>query len=268
MRTRENRRILALVGLTAMVASCAALSFAAESAERLQLRVGVSPDYPPIAFKEGAELSGVEIDLARRLEADFGVEVTFVETKFADLIEALKKRRIDVIMSGMSITVDRRTDVDFTDPYQRVGQMALVRKADRVRFSAPGTMNAAAVRVGVAKQTTGEMYARQQLDKATIQAFDSPEQGIDALRSGGLDFFIHDAPTVWRTIGRPKHEDPDLAGIYRPLTEEHLAWAVRQEDAELKGFLNAAVAHWHKTGTIESILDRWIPVRKVAVEVP
>ena len=48
---------------------------------------------------------------------------------------------------------------------------------------------------------------------------------------------------------------------------EHLAWAVRQEDSELKGFLNAALAHWRKTGEIESIADHWVPVRKIAVEV-
>jgi ABC-type amino acid transport substrate-binding protein len=261
--------ILALVALGAAVVSSPASSFAGETIERLQLRVGVSPDYPPIAFKEDGELRGVEIDLARQLAADFDVDVSFVEAKFSsDLIEALKKRKIDVIMSGMSITVDRRSDVGFTDPYQRVGQMVLVRKADQARFAARDAMNAAVVRVGVAKETTGEMFARRRLDKATIQGFDSPDEGIAALRAGALDVFIHDAPTVWRTVGRPKNEDPDLIGIYRPLTEEHLAWAVRQEDAELKGFLNAALSHWRKTGTIESILDRWVPVRKIAVEVP
>jgi polar amino acid transport system substrate-binding protein len=259
--------VLALVAFAATLASLPARSLAAEETQRLQIRVGVSPDYPPLAFKEDGELQGIEIDFARRLTSDFDVDVTFVETKFADLIDALKKRKVDVIMSGMSITVDRRSDVDFTDPYRRVGQMALIRKSDQARFAPRESIGEAGVRVGVVAETTGEMFARRRLDKTTIQAFDSPEQGIAALRAGQLDVFIHDAPTIWRTVGRPKHEDPDLTGVYRPLTVEHLAWAVRQEDAELKGFLNAALAHWRKTGEIESLVDHWVPVRKVAVEV-
>jgi ABC-type amino acid transport substrate-binding protein len=266
---REGWSILTMMVLGAVAPVSPAGSLAADAPERLQIRIGVSPDYPPIAFKEGAELRGVEIDFARQLEADFDVDVTFVEGKFSsDLIESLKKHRIDVIMSGMSITVDRRSDVDFTDPYQRVGQMALIRKADQARFAERGAMNAAGVRIGVAAETTGEMFARRRLEKATLQPFESLEQGIAALRAGQIDAFIHDAPTIWRTVGRPKNEDPDLTGIYRPLTEEHLAWAVRETDAELKGFLNAALAHWRKTGTIESILDRWVPVRKISVDMP
>lgn len=265
MRMREAWSILALAAWGAIAVVTPAASFAAD-AERLQIRVGVSPDYPPLAFKEGSELRGIEIDFAHKLEADFDVDVTFVETKFADLIDALKRRKVDVIMSGMSITVDRRADVDFTDPYRRVGQMALIRKSDQARFAPRDSISAAGVRVAVVAETTGEMFARRRLDKTTIQAFDSPELGIAALRAGQVDVFIHDAPTIWGTVGRPSHEDPDLTGIYRPLTVEHLAWAVREEDSELKGFLNAALAHWRKTGEIESIVDHWVPVRKVAVE--
>jgi polar amino acid transport system substrate-binding protein len=265
---REAWSILALAAFGAVAVTSPAVSFAQDSAEHLQLRVGVSPDYPPLAFKEGGELRGIEIEFARKLQEDFGVDVTFVETKFADLIDALKKRKVDVIMSGMSITVDRRSDVDFTDPYRRVGQMALIRKTDQARFAPRDSIGEAGVRVAVQAETTGEMFARRRLGKTTIQAFDSPEQGIAALRAGQVDVFIHDAPTIWRTVGRPKQEDPDLTGVYRPLTEEHLAWAVREEDGELKGFLNAALAHWRKTGEIESIVDHWVPVRKIAVEVP
>jgi ABC-type amino acid transport substrate-binding protein len=270
---RSRRSALAGVCLVSAFALLMAASLAisgarsASAAEEVRrIRAGVSPDYPPVAFQQDGEVRGIEADLAFRLEADFGVEVEFVPMKFDELIPALEAGKIDVIMSGMSITIDRRARVDFTDSYKEVGQMALIRKKDRARLSNPAAMKAEGVRVGVQRETTGELYARGKLEKASIKTFESADRGIAALRKGEVDYFIHDAPTIWHTVGRPRHEDPDLTGLYRLLTEEHLAWAVKKDNGELRGFLNAALAHWKQTGEIDSIVDRWITVRRVAVD--
>jgi ABC-type amino acid transport substrate-binding protein len=232
-----------------------------------RLRVGMAGDYAPLAFKEGGEFKGIEPDFARQLTADYSTEIEFVEIKWDELIPALNAGKIDVIMSGMSATFDRRALVDFAAPYQRVGQMALIRKADVTRLSAPDAMAADGMRIGIDRLTTGEMYARQHLRSAKITEFASVDEGIAALRKGEIDFFVHDAPTVWRIVGRPTAEDPDLTGLYRPLTEEQLAWAVKKGDKTTREFLDACLAHWKENGTLQSILDRWMPVRKVTVEV-
>lgn len=261
-------RVWAVVPLAVLTAASIAADRPATAAEEVRrIRAGVSPDYPPVAFEQDGEVRGIEADLAFRLEPDFGVEVEFVPMKFDELIPALEAGKIDVIMSGMSITIDRRARVDFTEPYKQVGQMALIRKKDRARRSDPAAMKAEGVRVGVQRETTGELYARGNLEKASIKTYESADRGIAALRKGEIDYFIHDAPTIWHTVGRPRHEDPDLTGLYRPLTEEHLAWAVKKDNGELRGFLNAALAHWKRTGEIDAIVDRWITVRRVAVEV-
>jgi len=93
------------------------------------------PDYAPVAFVENGEFKGVEADLARQLTADYGVQIEFVESRVDELIPALQAGQIDVIMSGMSETFDRKAQVDFCDSYKEVGQMALVRKVDFTRLS-------------------------------------------------------------------------------------------------------------------------------------
>lgn len=254
------------VGATLFVLAAALAADAAPRAPA-RLRVGIATDYPPVAFKENGEFKGIEADFAHQLTSDYGVQIDFVETKWDDLIPALKEGKIDVIMSGMSETFDRKAQVDFCAPYKQVGQMALIRKVDVTRLSGSSALEAEGMRVGVEKLTTGEMYARQNLRQAKITAFGSSDVGIAALRKGEIDFFIHDAPTVWRTVGRPAAEDPDLTGLYRQLTEEQLAWAVKKGDGASKEFLDSALAHWKENGTLQSTLDRWIPVQKVTVEV-
>jgi polar amino acid transport system substrate-binding protein len=230
-----------------------------------ELRVGITTNYPPIAFEENGKVVGVEADLAKKLGEELPTKITFVELDWDDLWSALRDGKIDVVMSGVSITERRSQLVSFADPYLRVGQMALVRKTDMAKLSDPAAMNQPGRRVGVEKNTTGEAYARRHLDKATVVPFDSVDLGLAALRGGDVDYFIHDAPTVWRVVGRAPKEDPELIGLYRPLTDEYLAWAVRKADAATLGaLLDAKIEEWQKDGELQVVIDRWIPVTKIS----
>jgi ABC-type amino acid transport substrate-binding protein len=230
------------------------------------LRVGIAPIYPPFAFLQDGRLAGVEVDFASRLGAELGRELVLVETPWDELIGALRAGRIDLIMSGMSITAERAREVAFATPYLRIGQMLLVRRSERARLSDPKALATPLSRVGVHRNTTGEFYARAELPRAKIRAFDSIEEGVAALRRGELDYFVHDAPTVWRVVGRPADPDPELDGIYRPLTREDLAWALPLREVELRERLDQALARWRASGQLDEILDYWIPVRRVAVD--
>ena len=110
MRLREAWSILVLTAFVAVTSPAGSFAQeAGDAAGRLQLRVGVSPDYPPLAFREGGQLSGIEIDFAKRLQADFDVDVTFVEMKFADLIDALNdnddlvRSSADMALKGITL---------------------------------------------------------------------------------------------------------------------------------------------------------------------
>lgn len=229
------------------------------------LRVGIAPNYPPIAFEENGKLMGIEVDLANKLGEELPTKVSFVTLDWDELWPSLRDGKIDVVMSGVSITDRRSQLVRFTDPYLRVGQMALVRKSEMAKLSDPAAMNQPGRRVGVEKNTTGEAYARRHLDKATVVPFDSVDLGLAALRGGDVDYFIHDAPTVWRVVGRAPKEDPELIGLYRPLTDEYLAWAVRKDEAPTLGaLLDGKIEEWQKDGELQAVIDRWIPVTKIS----
>lgn len=231
------------------------------------LRAGIYTDYPPVAFKKNGQIAGIEADFADRLASELKRPVEKVEVAWDDLIPALRDKRIDVIMSGMSITAEREKVVAFTEPYLRVGQMAVVLAKNLPRLRDYDAMEAPSARVGYQTNTTGESYVRKSLARAQRKGYDSAADGVAALRAGEIDFFVHDAPTVWRLTGQFDPANADLAGRYRPLTTEYLAWAVRKDDARLLEELNGVLTRWEKDGVIDTILDRWIRVRKVTIEV-
>ena len=95
------------------------------------LKVGVTPIFPPMIYKENGTFAGVDADFAKALGQELGRPIQFVELDWADQIPALADGRIDIIMSSMSITLARQIRVNFSNPYLTIGQVAVVRREDK-----------------------------------------------------------------------------------------------------------------------------------------
>ena len=225
-----------------------------------QFRIGISPEYVPLAFKEAPfGLAGVEVDFANQLGKNLGKTIVFVETPFSELIQALLEERIDIIMSGMSVTREREKLVSFTDSYATIGQMVLVRAKDRSAFPNVQSFSQLTSKVGFVQATTGEIAAKAFFPQATLAPQSTIDDGITALRKAEIEVFIHDAPTVWRIAGNPNEKE--LAGLYWPLTKEPLAWAIRKDDEALRFALNRELQQWRLSGSLKQTLSRWVTFR-------
>lgn len=101
------------------------------------LRIGITPNTPPIIYKDKNDIVGVEADLARKLAAELGKSPKFISLKWEDQIPALLDGRTDIIMSGMTITELRSMRINFSQPYLKIGQMALIRLEDVSKYRNP-----------------------------------------------------------------------------------------------------------------------------------
>jgi len=222
------------------------------------LKVGVAADYPPMAFMEGGQVVGIEADNARAVSGIVGKELTLVNMPFNKLIPALQAGEIDIIMSALSVTPERSKQVLFTDAFMEVGQMAIIRTENAAQFAQPRAVYRDGVRVGVEPGTTGAQFAQSDLPAAQVKTFVDADAAFAALRSNEIDVYIHDAPTSWQLARSTQFND--LISLYKPLTHEKLAWAVRRDDERLAAMLNDALRTMKGNGTLRYILNRWIPV--------
>ena len=223
------------------------------------LRVGLSADYPPLQYKQDGAVVGVEPDNARAVAKIMGKELAIFEYPFDELIPALEQGRVDVLMSGLSVPAARSQRVMFAEPYLKVGQMAVMHK-DRIgSFAQPWAIYREGVRVGVEPGTTGAAFAERELTEAQISYFADGTEAFAGLRADAIDIYIHDAPTAWQLAN--SLETDDLISTYKPLTEEYLAWAVRKDDGALVTELNSALRQMRNNGTLQYIINRWIPVQ-------
>ncbi|AQA19075.1 hypothetical protein BST95_13320 [Halioglobus japonicus] len=222
------------------------------------LIVGLSADYPPLHFKQDGKIYGVEPDNARAVGKILNMRVELVELPFEELLPALDAGDIDVIMSGISITDARLEKMRFSEPYLKVGQMPILHQSKLGTHSQPWAIYREGVRVGVEPYTTGARFAEANLENAKLKYFDNPDAAFDGLRADEIDLYLHDAPTSWQLANAP--ENGDLISLYTPLTEEVLAWVVQKDNAALEQELNRALELMRANGSLQYILNRWIPV--------
>jgi len=224
------------------------------------LRVGVYPYYPPMIFKEKNQVRGVEADLAVRLAEALGRQADFFELSWDRLIPALMEKKIDIIMSGMTVTEARKARVNFTDPYIKIGQVALMRVEDTSQYNSLESIRESLSTIGVVKGTTGEAFVRNNFSKAAnIISLQKANEASYALINRRIDLFVHDGPSVAWLVSE---NEGVLKGYWEPFTEEYLGWALNREDQDLLLQINSILSTWRKDGTLKEVLIHWLPYWK------
>lgn len=222
------------------------------------LRVGISANAPPLVFKAGRKLQGLEIDFAMQLGKFLDREVRFVEQSWDNLIPALEKGKIDIIMSGLTITPKRAYRVAFANPYMRSGQILLVRMKEAQRYSSGiYSLMGNKPAIGTIKDTTGDFFINTTINKANITRYKTSKKAVAALSSGEIDVFVHDAPIVCHYAAI--NEKAKLTPILQMATEEYLAWAVNKSDTVLLQKTNDFIATNSQGKRLQTTIKHWIP---------
>jgi polar amino acid transport system substrate-binding protein len=222
-----------------------------------ELRVGVSPDYPPVIFRQNDNIRGIEADLAQKLGEELNLPVRFVALPWKEQIPALMDGRIDIIMSGMSVTKAREVRIVFTEPYLKSGLVAAFRAEDAKKYTSKDSILNAFITVGAVKETTGDAFVIKNFPNAVRKAsFSRAGDGISELKRRAIDIFVNDAPYIIWTVSE---NETDIAALWEPLTEEYLAWGVRKEDGKFLMDVNSILGRWKQNGTLHEVLRQWLP---------
>lgn len=247
---------------TLVLFACATPQPAIIEADPTVLRVGVSPDAPPLIFKQNDEIVGLEAEMATDLAAYLKKKAVLVELPWEDQVAALMDNRIDIIMSGMSVTLARQYKIEFAKPYFKSGLMILAKDLHKYTFITNAeTAFAQSItwRIGVVKGTTGESFIRLKSTGAkAIKAFSNQEEALNALIAGRIDVFVHDAPII--VMMAAQHQAEGVKPIPVMFNEEYLAWGLRKNDPDLLEMVNAFIDQARQKGTLQTTIKRWIPL--------
>ncbi|HDD6928112.1 TPA: ABC transporter permease subunit [Staphylococcus aureus] len=166
--------------------------------ERGELRVGLSADYAPMEFEHTVngktEYAGVDIDLAKKIAKDNNLKLKIVNMSFDSLLGALKTGKIDIIISGMTSTPERKKQVDFSDSYMMTKNIMLVKKDKVNEYKDIKDFNNK--KVGAQKGTEQEKIAQTEIENAFITSLSRLPDVILALKSGKVEGAVVEKPVA------------------------------------------------------------------------
>lgn len=166
--------------------------------ERGELRVGLSADYAPMEFEHTVNgktgYAGVDIDLAKKIAKDNNLKLKIVNMSFDSLLGALKTGKIDIIISGMTSTPERKKQVDFSDSYMMTKNIMLVKKDKVNDYKDIKDFNNK--KVGAQKGTEQEKIAQTEIENASITSLSRLPDVILALKSGKVEGVVVEKPVA------------------------------------------------------------------------
>ncbi|HSM56406.1 MAG TPA: ABC transporter substrate-binding protein [Candidatus Sulfomarinibacteraceae bacterium] len=229
-----------------------------ETWQRIQeegvLRVGLDPTYPPFETADDGELRGIDVDLARALAEELGLEAQFTYFGFDGLYDALATEQVDVLISALVIRVEQTRDFAYSEPYFNAGQLLVTpRTEDSIREMADLEGRTLAVELGAEGHVIATQWGRR-LAHLEITPLDTPQAALDAVGAGDADAALVDA--ISARIYFARNEQLHVAG--EPVTVEPFAMVVRKEDERLLRNLNEALEQLETSGELEAIVKHWM----------
>lgn len=222
-----------------------------------QLRVGVSGVQPPLNMKSRAgELIGLDVDLAEALADAMDLELELVERPFADLLPALERGELDLVISSLTITPARNAQVAFAGPYLISGATVLTREQLVAELEDQDALDSPERTWGVRAGSTGEALVIEALPRAKRVAVDDLTTLIPRIVSGELDGLISDLPFVRFMLARSP--DAGLAELPMPLTTEPIGVALPADSPLLVNLVQNYLNTLEYTGLLMDMKAYWL----------
>jgi polar amino acid transport system substrate-binding protein len=205
--------------------------------DRQKIRVGVSLFTPWALMDKNGELTGFEIEVANKLAREMGVETEFKIYSWTDLIPALNRGEIDVIIAGLGITPKRALQLNFTLPYAESGVALATNTAMTKDIEDLRELNSPQIIVTAAAKTLGSDVAKMMFDNADLRIVATADQAAQALLDGEAHAYV--GSTVETAFLALDHPDKIDRPLNKPLLVSVTGMGVKRGEQELLNFLNA-----------------------------
>ncbi|MDK2562500.1 transporter substrate-binding domain-containing protein [Romboutsia sedimentorum] len=163
-----------------------------EIKQKGKLIIGTSADYPPYEFHKKIDgkdtIVGFEMEMAKEIAKEIGVDLEIKDMKFDGLLPALKSQNIDMIVAGMNPTEERKKSVNFTDVYYNGENVVLVKKDDLEKYKTVESLKN--LRIGVQKASTQEGFAKDVIEATNIKALSKIPDVVLELKNSNIDAVV------------------------------------------------------------------------------
>jgi len=222
-----------------------------------KLTIATSPDYPPFENLENGQYVGLDIEIAKAVAKELGLEPEFKTLQFDAIIPAIAAGgQADIGISGFSVDPERAKEIDFTKSYYIDDQAVAVMKDSPITdANADAELNKEGVIIAVQSGTTGEAYVQENYPKATAQAYGNSTDAFAAMQSGQANAVCTNKAVVEAMLADAYKDAKVVKSI---ATGEEYAIVVSKDNAALTAAINEALAKLTSDGTIDKLVNQYM----------
>ena len=217
-----------------------------------KLVIGTSPDFPPFENLEGGSITGIEVDLMQLICSKLGVTMELKDMSFETVLAAVPAGKIDVGMSGISVTEKRQKNMLFTDPYCLAAQAIVVPEGSAIASKA----DLSGKKIAVQTATTAEEYCLA--NGYSVSSFEANADAETALLQGKVDAWVIDDLTAAAMVADYNaSSDTKLVILGEAMTTEPYAFAFAFGSETLVEEINKIIAEMLADGTIAGLFEKY-----------
>ena len=232
-----------------------------------ELRVGTSGSQPPFTMKaKDGQLMGYEVELAKLLTNAMNLKLKFVEKPFSQLLEALEKGEIDVIMSGMTITPERNLKATFVGPYIVSGKSILAKSKRLSALDEMGEINRPTIKVAALEGSTSQRFVEKLAPKVKLITTKDYETAVNMVMEDKVDIMVADYPICLLSILR--HPEAGLATLDTPLTIEPIGVALPRDAFQLHNLVENYLNGLLLGGVLQNLETKWFQDSSWLIRLP
>lgn len=258
MKLKKLVSVLLVAACVFSLAACGSKDDSKDSKESKKdskdtLVMATNAEFPPYEFHEGDDVVGIDADIARAIGEEMGMEVKIEDMAFDSIIPAVTSGKADFGAAGMTVTEDRKKNVDFTDTYATATQVIIVKEGSDIA----GPDDLTGKKIGVQLGTTGDIYA-DDIEDAKVERYNKGFEAVQALTQDKIDAVVIDGEPAKEFVA----EADGLKILDESFTEEEYAIAVAKDNDDLLKKMNEALASLKESGKIDEIVAKYISADK------
>ena len=253
------KKIIAVMLVTLLALTAVNIATAGSIMDRIlkkgELVVGITGTQPPLnATAKDGKMIGLDADIANLIATNMGVKIKFATMPFAKLLPALESGKVDLIVSSMTMTLERNLKVAFVGPYYISGKGILTKAENIAALQDSEGLNRSEFKVGALEKSTSQQFVEKSSPKAQLVTTKSYDEALEMLLSDKIDALIADYPFC--AFSAFRYKEKGLVAGQSKLTFEPLGIAVA-EDTLLINWLRNFMIMLEGSGQLKILNQRW-----------
>ncbi len=229
------------------------------NAEKNTLVMATNAAFPPYEFKDGDNFAGIDVEVAQKIAEKLDMTLEIKDVEFGSIIGGVQTGKFDMGMAGITVNEERLQSVNFTESYATGVQVVIVKEGSSIK-SLDDLKGDGSMKIGVQQDTTGDIYASDTVENGgygedNVIRYKTGADAVQALNSDKVQAVIIDNEPAKSFVAANK----GLTILDAEWAVEDYAIAVSKDNPQLLEDINKALAELKADGTLDKIIDKYIP---------